>query len=71
MLVAVRSYFCDVFTPSFFLWRVKKEFEKGEGGSKSIAFVNVEGERLKRNGSGVRELLMINRQSKEVVLGTM
>ena len=64
MLVAVRSYFCDVFTPSFFLWRVKKGGEKGEGGSKSVAFVNVEGERLKRNGGEVRVLLMINRRSK-------
>jgi len=40
---------------------VRKEIEKGVGGSKSVAFVNVEGERLKRNGSGVRVLLMINR----------
>ena len=47
---------------------MKKEGEKGEGESKSVAFVNVEGERLKRNGSGVRVLLMINRQSKEAVL---
>ena len=47
---------------------MEKEGEKDEGGSKSIAFVNVEGERLKRNGSEVRGLLMINRQSKEVVL---
>ena len=61
MLVAVRSYFCDVFTPSFFLWRVKKEDEEGEDGSKRIAFVNVERERLKRNGGEVRVLLMINR----------
>ena len=43
---------------------MKKEGEKDEGGSKSIAFLNVEGERLKRNGSGVRVLLMINRRSK-------
>ena len=47
---------------------MKKEGKKGVGGSKSIAFVNVEGERLKRNGSGVRVLLMINRRSKEAVL---
>lgn len=47
---------------------MKKEGEKGEGGSKSIAFVNVEGERLKRNGGEVREFLMINRRSKEAVL---
>ena len=47
---------------------MKKEGEKGVGGSKSVAFVNVEGERLKRNGSGVRGLLMINRRSKDVVL---
>lgn len=47
---------------------MKKEGEEGVGGSKSIAFVNVEGERLKRNGSEVRELLMINRRSKEAVL---
>ena len=60
--------FCDVFSPSFFLWGVKKEGEKDVGGSKSVAFLNAEGERLKRNGSGVRELLMINRRSKEVVL---
>ena len=44
------------------------EGEKGVGGSKSVAFVNVEGERLKRNGGEVRELLMINRRSKEAVL---
>ena len=50
---------------------MKKEGEEGEGGSKSVAFVNVEGERLKGNGGEVRRLLMINRQSKEVVLGTM
>lgn len=67
-MIAVCSCFCDVFTPSFFLWRVKKEGEKGVGGSKSVAFVNVEGERLKRNGSGVRELLMINRRLKGAVL---
>ena len=47
---------------------MKKEDEKGVGGSKSVAFLNVEGERLKRYGSGVRELLMINRRSKEAVL---
>ena len=47
---------------------MKNEGEKDEGGSKSVAFLNVEGERLKRNGSEVRGLLMINRQSKEVVL---
>ena len=47
---------------------MKKKGEKGEGGSKSVAFVNVEGERLKRNGSGVRVLLMRNRRSKEAVL---
>jgi len=41
---------------------VKKEGEKGEDGSKSVAFVNVEGEKLKANGSGVRVLLMINRR---------
>ena len=40
---------------------MKREGEKGEGGSKSIAFVNVEGEKLKRNGGEVRGLLMINR----------
>ena len=47
---------------------MKKEGEKGVNGSKSVAFLNVEGEKLKRNGSEVRGLLMINRQSKEVVL---
>lgn len=47
---------------------MKNEGEKDEGGSKSVAFVNVEGERLKRNGGEVRELLMINRRSKEAVL---
>ena len=57
-----------IFAPSFFLWRVKKEGEKGEGGSKSIAFVNVEVERLKRNGGEVRGLLIINRQSKRIVI---
>ena len=36
--------------------------------AKSIAFVNVEGERLKRNGSEVRGLLMINRRSKRIVI---
>ena len=50
------------------MWRVKKEDEKDEGGSKSVAFLNVEGERLKRNGGEVRELLMINRRSKEAIL---
>ena len=39
----------------------EKEGERGEGGNKSIAFVNVEGEKLKRNGGDVRGLLMINR----------
>lgn len=47
---------------------MKKEGEKVVGGSKSVAFLNVEGERLKRNGGEVRELLMINRRSKEAVL---
>lgn len=47
---------------------MKKEGEKSVGGSKSVAFVNVEGERLKRNGGEVREPLMINRRSKEAVL---
>ena len=47
---------------------MKNEGEKDEGGSKNVAFLNVEGERLKRNGSGVRVLLMINRRSKEAVL---
>ena len=47
---------------------MKKEGEKGEGVSKSIAFVNVEGERLKRNGSEVRGLLMINRRSKGILI---
>ena len=47
---------------------MKKEGEKGVSGSKSVAFVNVEGERLKRNGGEVRVLLMINRRSKEAVL---
>ena len=46
----------------------EKEGEKGESGNKSIAFVNVEGEKLKRNGGEVRGLLMINRQSKEIVI---
>ena len=46
----------------------EKGRQKDEGRSKSIAFVNVEGERLKRNGGGVRMLLIINRRSKEVVL---
>ena len=39
---------------------MKKRGEKSEGGSKSVAFVNVEGERLKRNEGEVRVLLMIN-----------
>ena len=47
---------------------MKNEGEKDEGGSKSVAFVNVEGEKLKRNGSEVRRLLMINRQSKGIVI---
>ena len=47
---------------------MKKEGEKGVSGSKSVAFLNVEGERLKRNGSEVRGLLMINRRLKEAVL---
>ena len=47
---------------------MKNEGEKDESGSKSVAFVNVEGEKLKRNGGEVRGLLMINRRSKEVVL---
>jgi hypothetical protein len=47
---------------------VKREGEKGEGGSKSIAFVNVEGEKLKRNGSEVRGLLMINRRPKGILI---
>ncbi len=47
---------------------MKKEGEKGEGRSKSIAFVNVEGKRLKRNGGEVRGLLVINRQSKGIVV---
>ena len=38
------------------------------GGSKRVAFLNVEGERLKRNGGEVREPLTINRRLKEVVL---
>ena len=46
----------------------EKGREKGVGGSKSVAFVNVEGERLKRNGGEVRVFLMINRRSKEAVL---
>ena len=50
---------------------MKKEDEKGEGGGKIVAFVNVEGERLKRKGGEVRGLLMINRRSKEIVLGMM
>jgi len=47
---------------------VKKEGEKGVGGSKSVAFLNVEGERLKRNGGEVRGLLMINRRSKGIFI---
>ena len=46
----------------------EKGREKGEDGSKSVAFVNVEGERLKRNSSEVRGLLMINRRLKETIL---
>jgi len=47
---------------------VKKEGERGEGGSKSIAFVNVEGKKLKQNGSEVRGLLMINRRPKGILI---
>ena len=47
---------------------MKKGGKKGEDGSKSVAFGNVERERLKRNGGEVRMLLMINRRSKEIVL---
>lgn len=47
---------------------MKKEGEKGEGRSKSIAFVNVEGEKLKANGGEVRGLLMINRRPKGIVI---
>ena len=47
---------------------MKKEGEEGVGGSKSVAFVNVEGERVKRNGSGVRGLLMINRRPKGILI---
>ena len=47
---------------------MKKEGERGGGRSKSIAFVNVEGEKLKRNGGEVRGLLMINRRSKRIVI---
>ena len=47
---------------------MKKEGERGEGGNKSIAFVNVEGEKLKRNGGDVRGLLMINRRSKGIFI---
>ena len=47
---------------------MKKEGEKGVSGSKSVAFLNVEGERLKRNGGEVKEPLMINRRSKDGVL---
>ena len=43
---------------------MKKEGEKGEGRSKSIAFVNVEGEKLNANRGEVRGLLMINRRPK-------
>ena len=46
---------------------MKKEDEEGAGGSKSIAFVNVEGEKLKRNGGEVIGYLIINRRLKEVV----
>ena len=47
---------------------MKREGERGEGGNKSIAFVNVEGEKLKRNGGDVRGLLMINRRSKGIFI---
>ena len=47
---------------------MKREGEKGEGGSKSIAFVNIEGENLNANGGEVRGLLMINRRSKRIVI---
>ena len=47
---------------------MKKEGERGEGGSKSIAFVNVEGKKLKQNGSEVRGLLMINRRPKGILI---
>ncbi len=47
---------------------MKKEGEKGVGGSKSVAFLNVEGERLKRNGGEVRGLLMINRRPKGILI---
>ena len=47
---------------------MKREGERGEGRSKSIAFVNVEGERLKRNRSEVRGLLMINRRPKGILI---
>ena len=50
------------------MWRVKREGERGESRSKSIAFVNVEGENLKRNGSEVRGLLMINRRPKGILI---
>ena len=47
---------------------MKKDGERGEGGSKSIAFVNVEGKKLKQNGSEVRGLLMINRRPKGILI---
>ena len=47
---------------------MKKEGEKGVGGSKSVAFLNVEGERLKRKGGEVRGLLMINRRPKGILI---
>ncbi|WP_456075613.1 hypothetical protein [Hoylesella nanceiensis] len=47
---------------------MEKEGEKDEGGSKSIAFVNVEGEKLKINGGEVRGLLMINRRPKGILI---
>ena len=46
----------------------EKGRQKDEGRSKSIAFVNVEGERLKRNGGEVRGLLMINRRPKGILI---
>ena len=47
---------------------MKKEGERGGGRSKSIAFVNVEGEKLKRNGGEERGLLMINRRPKGILI---
>ena len=52
----------------FFLWRVKKEGERGEGRSKNLAFVNVEGEKLKQNRGEVRGLFMINRRPKGILI---